>query len=86
MKIKKIFPHRVFQVGQKKNNIFLKDTLHIKVKKNDNIIFPINKNEPIKFNIKKWGFVLGNDIKKKRKNLEFVFFGANKKKYILFAF
>ena len=25
MKIKKIFPHRVFQVGQKKNNIFLKE-------------------------------------------------------------
>lgn len=86
MQIKKVFPYRIFQVGQKKNNIFLKDTLHIKAKKNDKIIFPITKSESIKFHIKKWGFILDNEINKKQKNLEFVFFGAHKKKIHLICF
>lgn len=87
MRVKKILPPRVFQVGLKKNKIFIKDTLHLYLKKGENIIFPTTKQtKPIELKMEKWGFILNADICKNNKDIDFKFFGANKKKIHFIAF
>ena len=80
MIFKKIDPPRVFKVGKKKNNISIKDTLHIKkVKKKDIISFETNKTK-INYSFLEWGFLIDNNLKTKNKDYYFTFFGNNYEK------
>ena len=66
MKIKKIDPPRKFYPTNNKK-LCLKDTLHINVAENETYIL----NNDIRFNIKKWGFMLENNLDK-----NFLFMGS----------
>ncbi len=79
MKIKKIIPHRVFQVGKKKNNIFLKDTLKISIKNSETCGFQIKKQSKLKFQFHNWGFIINNSLEKKN-FYTFLFIGGKKNK------
>jgi hypothetical protein len=79
MRIKIIKPARKFQVGLKKNKIFIKDTINIKVKEREKI----NINNNLFINIENWGFFLKNNLQSK-KNI-FCFAGKNSNKiHLLF--
>jgi len=80
MKIKIIKPARKFQVGFKKNKIFLSDTINIEVKERERI--DINNNLAI--NIENWGFFLKNNLRRK-KNI-FCFAGRNFNKIHLLSY
>tara|TARA_B100000886_G_scaffold275859_1_gene199797 strand:+ start:2073 stop:2420 length:348 start_codon:yes stop_codon:yes gene_type:complete len=86
MRIKKIHPPRTFQVGKKRNKIFLKDTVHIKISEKEKIFLPLPNNSPLKFEFKKWGFILENNIKKNKKNINYKFFGTNSRKMHLICY
>jgi hypothetical protein len=80
MKIKIIKPARKFQVGLKKNKIFINDTINIKVKKHEKI----NINNNLFINVENWGFFLKNNLHNK-KNI-FCFAGKNSNKiHLLFC-
>lgn len=66
MKIKKIKPPRKFYPTNNKK-LCLKDTLHINVDENETYVL----NNDISFKIKKWGFMLENDLHK-----NFLFMGS----------
>ena len=66
MKIKKIDPPRKFYPTNNKK-LCIKDTLHINVVENETYIL----NNDISFNIKKWGFMLENNLDK-----NFLFMGS----------
>ena len=72
MKIKKIKPPRFFQVGLKKNKIFIYDLMHIKMKPKD--IVEVNKS--IKVKSEEWGFFIENNVTKNNK-LKFIFAGSH---------
>ena len=73
MKIKKINPPRKFYPTNNKS-LCLKDTLHISVDDGESYIL----NGDITFNIKKWGFILENNLDKK-----FVFMGSKIKDHLI---
>lgn len=79
MIIKKIIPYRVFQVGKKKNNIFLKDTLKIFIKNSETSAFQIKNQSKLKFQFHNWGFIINNNLEKKN-FYTFLFIGAKKNK------
>ena len=66
MKIKKIKPPRKFYPTNNKK-LCLKDTLHINVDENETYVL----NNDISFKIKKWGFMLENNLDK-----NFLFMGS----------
>ena len=79
MKIKKINPPRKFHPNTSKKKIIIFDTLHIKVKPNEE--FKIDNKIFIK--TKSWGFLINNDLKKKDKK-KFYFIGAPQPDHLVF--
>ena len=79
MKIKKINPPRKFYPNKNKKKITLFDTLHIKVKPNEE--FKIDNKIFIK--TKSWGFLINNNLKKKNKK-KFYFMGAPHPDHLVF--
>jgi hypothetical protein len=80
MRIKIIKPARKFQVGFKKNKIFLNDAINIKVKERERI----NINNNLVINIENWGFFLKNNLRS-TKNI-FCFAGRNSNKIHLLSY
>lgn len=80
MKIKKNKP-RFFQVGKKKNKIFISDKYKIYGKNDD----AVNFNNKIEIIFKEWGYIIDNKINK-NKNYKFVFAGVKKNKIHLLMF
>jgi len=79
MKIKKINPPRKFYPNNKKKNITLLDTLHIKVKANEEYII----DKEIFIETKKWGFLIKNDLLKKNKKI-FSLMGSSHADHLVF--
>jgi len=82
LKIKKITPARKFQVGIKKNNIFIKDVAHISVSSGDEI--KIKKKDLI-IEVTNWGFLVKNNLIKNI-NSKFIFAGSNANKIHLLLY
>ena len=80
MRIKKILPLREFQVGKKKNKIFLRDTLNIKGLKLNNKIIIKNDKMELNYLFLNDGFSLDENLLKKNKSYFFEFIGNNKSK------
>ena len=82
MKIKNIKPPRKFQVGIKKNNIFIKDVSHIELKAGEKV--KIN-NKDLSIKVTSWGFFIENDLLG-AKDSNFLFAGANFNKIHLLSY
>ena len=82
MKIKNIKPPRKFQVGIKKNNIFIKDVSHIELKAGEKV--KIN-NKDLSIKVTSWGFFIENDLLG-TKDSNFLFAGANFNKIHLLSY
>ena len=81
LKVKRNKPPRIFQVGLKKNKIFIKDVAHIFTKTGE--IIKINNDLSIKNY--SWGFFIQNKINEK-KNYKYILAGSDKKKIHLLSY
>jgi hypothetical protein len=79
MRIKKICPPRQFCPNQNKKSIIHFDTLHIKVKPNNEF----NIDNKIFIQTHSWGFLINNDLKKNNKK-KFYFMGTPYPDHLVF--